>query len=77
MDPSEILRRFGGNVRRCREQRGWTQQRLADEAGLDRSYVSGVERGVRNPTVVTLVVLAKALDADVASLISGRSEDPS
>ena len=71
MDAGEVLRTFGNNVRRAREQLGWTQQRLADEAGLDRTYVSGVERGVRNPTVITLVLLARALRVELGKLMQG------
>ena len=40
-----ILKIFGSNVRRIREQYGWSQDHLADESGLHRTYISGIERG--------------------------------
>lgn len=57
----EIRSRVGLNVRQAREARGWSQEELADRSGLHRTYVSGVERGVRNPTVTVLEKLAVAL----------------
>jgi transcriptional regulator with XRE-family HTH domain len=41
----DIHRRLARNLRKLREARGWSQERLADEAGLHRTYVSGLERG--------------------------------
>ncbi len=46
------LVRFGENVRALREKKEWTQERLAVQADLDQTYISGIERGVSNPTVV-------------------------
>jgi len=57
----DIRRRVGANVRRFREERGLSQEDLAFECGLHRTYISGVERGVRNPTVLVLQKIAKAL----------------
>lgn len=57
----EIRRQVGLNVRRLREGRGLSQEELAFEAELHRTYISGVERGVRNPTVTVLAKIAKAL----------------
>nr|NCQ70527.1 helix-turn-helix transcriptional regulator [Microcystis aeruginosa W13-16]NCQ75057.1 helix-turn-helix transcriptional regulator [Microcystis aeruginosa W13-13]NCQ79512.1 helix-turn-helix transcriptional regulator [Microcystis aeruginosa W13-15] len=42
---------FGQNVKKVREQKGWWQDRLSEETGLHRTYISGIERGVRNPTI--------------------------
>jgi len=53
---------IGGNVRKFREKRGLSQEGLAFESGLHRTYVSGVERGVRNPTALVIERLAEALD---------------
>ena len=50
--------RFGDIVRRARAEAGLSQEELADRAGLDRSYVGGVERGERNPTLVVMTCLA-------------------
>ncbi|WP_108829302.1 helix-turn-helix domain-containing protein [Ascidiaceihabitans donghaensis] len=52
----------GRNLRRFREQAGLSQEALAFECGLHRTYVSGVERGVRNPTIVVLEKLAEPLE---------------
>jgi transcriptional regulator with XRE-family HTH domain len=70
LDASAIIRLFGENVRRCRQSNGWSQQRLADEADLDRTYISDIERGARNPTLATAARLATALAVDVPSLLT-------
>ncbi len=48
---------------------GWSQEELADQAGPHRTYISGVERRVRNPTLMVLERLAKALKVPAATLI--------
>lgn len=58
----EILAAFGRRVRAAREARGWTQEDLADEAELDRTYIGGIERGQRNVAILALNKLADALD---------------
>ena len=65
----EIQRIVGRNVRQARKAAGLSQEALADSAGIDRTYVSGVERGVRNPTVTILDRLAKALGVTPADLL--------
>ncbi len=59
---------FGTAGRRMRKTRGLSQEDLGFESGLDRTYVSGVERGVRNPTVRTILRLARALGVRSSSL---------
>ncbi len=56
-----IGRLLGANLKRFRKQAGFSQEGLAFECGLHRTYVSGVERGVRNPTVLILEKLAEPL----------------
>lgn len=56
-----FFRSVGVAVRQARERQGWSQETLAAEAGVDRSYMSGVERGVRNLSVLTLRAIAQAL----------------
>lgn len=56
-------------MRRLREEAGLSQEKLALEAELDRTYVSGVERGVRNPTVTVVARIAKALKTDPDRLL--------
>lgn len=65
----EVRRRVGLNVRYLREARGLSQEALAFECGLHRTYISGVERGIRNPTVVVLEKIAKALKAPSSRLL--------
>lgn len=59
----------GKNVRFFRELRGISQEQLAFEADLHRTYVSGVERGIRNPTVLIVAKLADALGVDPSKLL--------
>ncbi len=61
---------FGQNVRLAREKKGWSQDRLSDESGLHRTYLSGIERGVRNPTIGIVRQIAMALDIDIQELFS-------
>ena len=66
----EIRRRLGRNVQRERSAKGWSQEELADRAGLHRTYISGVERGVRNPTVTVVEKIALALEVTTATLVA-------
>ena len=65
----DIRRRVGLNVKRYRKERGFSQEGLALECGVHRTYVSGVERGIRNPTVVVLERVARALDVPPSRLL--------
>jgi transcriptional regulator with XRE-family HTH domain len=56
MDPK---RTFGARVRVLRTKKGWSQERLAAEAQLDRTYVGGIERGERNPSLVNIYRIVK------------------
>jgi methanogenic corrinoid protein MtbC1/DNA-binding XRE family transcriptional regulator len=60
---------LGRRVQELRTTRGWTQQQLADEAGLDRTYISGLEHGKQNPTIGALLRLARALEAPIDRLV--------
>lgn len=61
---------FGQNVRLVREKKGWSQDRLSEESGLHRTYISGIERGVRNPTIEIVQQIAVALDVDIQELFA-------
>lgn len=63
------LRRLGQRIRRLRQAKNWTQEELAAESVLDRSYVSGLETGRRNPTYLNLLKIAKTLDVTLLSLL--------
>jgi transcriptional regulator with XRE-family HTH domain len=58
MDPKT---EFGARVRKLRESKGWSQEKLAAEAGLDRTYIGSVERGERNISLINIYRIAKAL----------------
>lgn len=65
----DIRRRVGLNLRTIRESQGLSQEDLAFECELHRTYISGVERGVRNPTIVVLEKIAKALKVPTSQLL--------
>lgn len=60
--------KLGKQVRQFRKEKSWTQEKLGEETGLDRTYISDIERGVRNPSLKSLQKLAKALGATVSQL---------
>ena len=65
----DVRQRLAANVKRLRKERGWSQEALADEADLDRTYVSGIERVVKNPTVTVVERIAKALGCSLGALL--------
>lgn len=67
---SPITSEFGRRVRSRREQLGLSQMAVAERAGVHFTFVSDIERGVRNPSLLTMVKLAKALDADLSELVA-------
>jgi len=69
LDP--VLRKLGDNVRAKREARELSQEKLAELADLDRTYISGIERGARNPTILSALRIAKALKTSVSDLCEG------
>jgi transcriptional regulator with XRE-family HTH domain len=66
----DIRQRLGTNLRRLREAKGWSQEAFAHEAGIHRTYVSDIERGARNPTIMILEKLAKPLGVPAAELLA-------
>ncbi len=69
--PSPLLFEFGSRVRAARIRLSISQEELADRAGLDRTYISGIERGRRNLALVNLCRLAEGLGADPGELVAG------
>jgi transcriptional regulator with XRE-family HTH domain len=63
-----ILAAFGRNVRKRREARDLTQESLAEKAELDRTYISDVERGARNVSILSIARIAKALGMSISEL---------
>lgn len=67
--PHPALKRLGERIRQLRSAKNWTQEDLAGECGFDRSYVSGLEVGRRNPTYLKLLKLAKTLGISLLTLL--------
>ena len=61
----KTLAAFGRNVAKVRSERGLSQDKLAEQANLDRTYVSGIERGVRNPGIKVVIRLAPGLRSTI------------
>jgi len=68
------LQGFARNVLREREAKGFSQDKLAEKAELDRTYISGIERAVRNPSLLSICRLARALGVSVSELCEGVRE---
>jgi transcriptional regulator with XRE-family HTH domain len=72
----DVRRRVGLNVKYVRAERGLSQEGLAFECGLHRTYISGVERGIRNPTVLILEKIAGALKIPAGRLLDEPVRKP-
>ena len=64
-----LLRALGWRVRQLRENNHWTQETLAARSTLDRSYIAGIEAGLRNPSVKALAKIARALSVSLSELL--------
>ena len=69
----DMRKLVGQNVRRIRLKKGWTQERFAEVSGISQQYISSLESGRRNPTVVTLHELAQALEVSPIELLKADS----
>lgn len=69
-----MRRVVGENVRRARLAAGLTQEQLAERSGFSQQYLSGLEQGKRNPTIVSLYELAMALGVSHVELVSARPD---
>jgi XRE family transcriptional regulator, regulator of sulfur utilization len=67
---SALVQDFGATVRRLREAHAWSQERLAEHAGLNRTYVGEIERGTVIASIVTVEKLALAFGVGVAELLA-------
>lgn len=74
---NDYLKNFGHNLKRLRNNKNWSQEELAHRAQLDRTYISMLERGVRNPTLAIMEDLSKALDVDLTALLKGSGPQSS
>ena len=66
----ELTERFGQRVRSLRLGIGLTQEEFADRCNLDRTYISGIERGVRNVSIRNVGIIARALGVKIADLFA-------
>ena len=71
-----IASRFGERLRELRKLRGWTQVRLAEELGIDRSYISDMENGKKNVCLPTMEVIAQGFEISLAQLVRGLDREP-
>jgi len=67
-DEERIKKQFGNSLRELRRGKGLSQEELALECGLDRTYIGGVERGERNISLINIYKIAGALGVDVKEL---------
>ena len=67
----DIKIQFGMRLRYLREQKGWTQETLAFESNLNKNYISDLENGRRNPTLVVMEKLSYALGITLSELTKG------
>jgi transcriptional regulator with XRE-family HTH domain len=66
--PAEAVM-FGEALRRFRVERGWSQERLAGEAGVTLNYIGNLERGEQGPSLYVLIKIARALQIDLPTLL--------
>lgn len=63
-----LLRSIGARVRNLREAKHWTQETLAERSGLDRSYIAGIEAGLRNPSMKAMAKVAGGFEMTLTEL---------
>jgi transcriptional regulator with XRE-family HTH domain len=69
-----VLARFGRAVRRLRTARGLSQEQLAERSGSHPNYIGGIERGERNPSLLKISAIAKALRTSTSELLSDTAD---
>lgn len=74
MDENQLLKNFGDRVRALRLELGVSQEKLALDYGLDRTYISGIERGKRNVSLVNIHRLAEALGVPATDLLQNGGD---
>lgn len=68
---TEIVLRFGKRIRELRCAEGFSQEAFASTCGLDRTYVSGIERGKRNVSLRNIEIIARAFRISLSELMKG------
>lgn len=72
MDEVALLTKFGARIKRARLAMGLSQEGLAFDSGLDRTYISSIERGKRNVSLINIQKLANALGIKASDLLDGN-----
>ena len=72
----DLQRTVGRNLRAYREGKGLSQEAFADELGVHRTYMGGIERGERNLTLKSLERIAARIDADPLALLQPSEDEP-
>jgi transcriptional regulator with XRE-family HTH domain len=67
----DVLLLLGKRIRELRKAKGLSQEAFADQCGLDRTYVGGIERGERNVAVLNLTRIAESLGVSISELFEG------
>ena len=70
MPDHDLLTMLGKRIRKLRLKRGWTQVIMAEQIGIDRSFLADVERGKRNISIINLDLIAKGLETSLSKLLS-------
>jgi transcriptional regulator with XRE-family HTH domain len=65
----DVRQRLGRNIKRLRSQKGISQEQFAFDAGIHRTYISDLERGARNPTILVVEKIARALGTTAGRLL--------
>lgn len=65
---------FGKKIRELRESKKWSQEDFADASNLHRTYISGIERGVRNPTLTVIWQIADALEVSPSEFFKEKAQ---
>lgn len=73
MEKEKLLKQFGMRLKELRAGNDISQEALADRCQMDRTYISGLERGVRNPTLTCIVKVANGLNMRADQLLKGLS----
>lgn len=68
MTTPRVRKAFGKHVRELRKKKGYSQEELADKAGLHRTYIGAIERGEQNVSIDNISRIAKALDVKIVDL---------
>ena len=76
MDPRELRQAFAANLRRLRHAKGISQKDLAHEAGINRSYMSRLEKGASYPGLEIIAKLATVLEVEPTELIKVAGRQP-